>query len=91
MVKYLAVFVFMIASVVYSKDVYVKGYFKKNGTYVSPYVRSSPDSFKWNNYGSPGASDFGGGSPYFRDSDGDGISNRFDMDDDNNGRMDDLE
>ena len=28
----------------------VKGYFKSNGTYVSPYVRSNPNAFKFDNY-----------------------------------------
>jgi len=32
-------------------DVYVHGYTKSNGTYVAPHVRSSPDAYKWNNYG----------------------------------------
>ena len=30
--------------------VYVNGYTKSNGTYVSPHVRTSPDSSCWNNY-----------------------------------------
>jgi hypothetical protein len=39
----------MIAS---QADVYVKGYYKKSGTYVAPYIRSSPDNNPYNNYGS---------------------------------------
>lgn len=31
-------------------QVRVKGYFRKNGTYVSPHVRTSPDGILWNNY-----------------------------------------
>lgn len=31
-------------------DVYVRGYFRKDGTYVSPHYRSSPDGYTWNNY-----------------------------------------
>jgi len=34
--------------------VHVNGYFKKNGTYVQPYYRSSPDSSPYNNYSYPG-------------------------------------
>ncbi|CAN5685084.1 hypothetical protein BH11PAT2_BH11PAT2_03950 [soil metagenome] len=34
--------------------VHVNGYFKKNGTYVAPYYRSSPDSSPYNNYSYPG-------------------------------------
>ena len=30
--------------------VYVNGYTKSNGTYVSPHVRTSPDSSCWNNF-----------------------------------------
>ena len=30
--------------------VYVNGYFKSNGTYVSPYVRINPDGFCYNNF-----------------------------------------
>lgn len=32
----------------------VKGYFRKDGTYVQPHVRSAPDSNPYNNYGFPG-------------------------------------
>lgn len=35
-------------------QVYVKGYTKKNGTYVEPYYRSSPDHNPYNNYSYPG-------------------------------------
>ena len=28
----------------------VNGYFKSNGTYVAPHFRTSPDSFKSNNF-----------------------------------------
>ena len=30
--------------------VFVNGYFKSNGTYVSPYVRTNPDGFCYNNF-----------------------------------------
>lgn len=29
---------------------YVRGHVKKNGTYVAPYIRSTPDSTVYNNY-----------------------------------------
>ena len=31
-------------------DQYVNGYFRKNGTYVQPHYRSSPDNSIYNNY-----------------------------------------
>lgn len=30
----------------------VNGYFRSDGTYVQPHMRSNPDSMRWNNYGS---------------------------------------
>ena len=69
-------------------DVYVRGYYRKNGTYVQPYIRSSPDGYRWNNYGpSTDSSQFL--NPRSRDADGDGIPNYFDHDDDNDGIADD--
>lgn len=35
-------------------DVSVKGYYRKDGTYVQPHTRSRPDSNPTNNYGFPG-------------------------------------
>ena len=32
----------------------VKGYIKKNGTYVAPYFKSQPDRIKINNYSTKG-------------------------------------
>lgn len=65
---------------------YVSGYFRKDGTYVNGYYRSSPDSFKWNNYG-PKDNSSGGYSG--RDNDNDGTPNYLDKDDDNDGTNDD--
>lgn len=31
-----------------------RGYFKNSGTDVKPYYRSSPNSYKWDNYSSKG-------------------------------------
>ena len=35
-------------------QVYVEGYYRKNGTYVQPHYRSSPDKSPYNNYSYPG-------------------------------------
>src|SRR6188768_1527278 len=35
-------------------QVRVKGYFRKNGTYVQPHYRSAPDGNPYNNYSYPG-------------------------------------
>jgi len=32
----------------------VRGYFRRNGTYVMPHYRSNPDRYKWNNWSSWG-------------------------------------
>lgn len=37
-----------------SADVYVKGYTKKDGTYVAPHYRSSPNKTQSDNYSSKG-------------------------------------
>jgi len=39
-----------------SADEYVDGYIRKDGTYVAPHYRSSPDNSTWNNYSSKGNS-----------------------------------
>jgi len=76
-------------------DTTVRGHFRKDGSYVAPHIRSSPNSTRTDNFGpasSAGKSSFGGfTSPALRDSDHDGIPNRFDRDDNNNGRSDDQE
>lgn len=35
-------------------QVYVNGYYKSNGTYVQPHVRTTPDHTKINNYTTQG-------------------------------------
>lgn len=79
---------FLFVTSAFARDVYVKGYTRKNGTYVAPHVRSSPDSHKWNNYGRATSSSVG---TYDRDQDNDGILNQYDTDDNNNGVHDDAE
>jgi hypothetical protein len=36
----------------------VRGYYRSNGTYVEPYVRSSPNALKYDNYGYTGGSSY---------------------------------
>jgi len=77
-------------------QVHVKGYTRKDGTYVAPHIRSSPDAYKWNNYGPSSSSPnyLGKGhvtAPSTRDHDGDGVANMFDYDDDNDGTNDDFD
>lgn len=71
-------------------DVYVEGYYRSDGTYVRPHMRSSPDGVKWNNYG-PSQRSIELMNPHLRDYDGDGISNSYDFDDDNDGWFDDYD
>jgi len=40
----------LFATLCYAGDVSVKGYYRKDGTYVAPYHRSSPDTTVRNNY-----------------------------------------
>lgn len=35
-------------------DQYVSGYIKQDGTYVAPYVRSSPNNVQYDNYSTKG-------------------------------------
>lgn len=37
-----------------ARQVKVRGYFKQNGTYVAPHIRTSPDRSIWNNYSTKG-------------------------------------
>lgn len=37
-----------------SADEYVRGYVRRDGTYVQPYMRSTPDNNPYNNYSFPG-------------------------------------
>jgi hypothetical protein len=42
------------AEVIPVGDVYVNGYYRKDGTYVQPHYRSAPDGNARNNYSYPG-------------------------------------
>jgi hypothetical protein len=70
-------------------QVHVNGYHRKDGTYVQPHIRSSPDGTKSNNYGSGGGNGYA--SPDSRDNDNDGTPNYQDSDDNNNGISDDYD
>lgn len=77
---------------------YVRGHIRKDGTYVQPHVRSSPNATKSDNYGPARSSrNYGSSyapayvSPYSRDKDKDGLSNQYDQDDDNDGTSDDYD
>jgi hypothetical protein len=37
-----------------ARQVHVRGYYRKDGTYVQPHVRSAPDGNPYNNYSYPG-------------------------------------
>lgn len=88
--KFILILIVFLTPLIYAKDVHVKGYYRKNGTYVSPHVRSSPDSYKWNNYG-PSKNDSQLMNPKSRDNDKDGIPNYLDKDDNNNRIHDDYD
>jgi len=83
-------FFFFASNPAFARDVNVKGYYRKDGTYVRPHVRSSPDSYKWNNYG-PSRTSHELMNPTSRDADRDGIPNYLDKDDNNNDIHDDLD
>ena len=71
----------------HAEDVYVDGYTRSDGTYVPPYIRSSPDGDLSNNYG-PSQNDSESLNPWSRDADKDGTPNYLDNDDNNNGILD---
>lgn len=79
----------LVSAVAFAGQVWVNGYYRKDGTYVQGHYRTTPDSDQSNNYGRPSAQDRRDNtSPYPRDQDGDGISNQYDYDDDNDGISD---
>lgn len=70
-----------------AQDVTVKGYYRSDGTYVRPHIRSSPDSSISNNYG-PSTNSYQLINPRSRDYDRDGTPNYLDSDSDNDGYFD---
>lgn len=89
-------FIFCI-SIAYAGDVKVRGYYRKDGTYVRPHHRSSPDGDVSNNYGSPSYQQqqqykhYQELPSYNYDYDNDGIKNQYDRDDDNDGASDNYD
>ncbi len=89
--KYLfGLLLFGSASAITGGDVYVDGYYRSDGTYVRPYIRSTPDSSIDNNYG-PSQSDSELMNRYSRDYDRDGTANTYDYDSDNDGSGDEYD
>jgi hypothetical protein len=86
----LIAFSFIVPSLAYADDVYVNGYYRKDGTYVRPHIRSAPDSSLSNNYG-PSTTDSQLLNPITRDYDKDGTANYLDSDDDNDGAADESD
>ena len=83
---------FLVSSVVcvLARDVRVRGYYRKDGTYVRPHVRSSPDGIRSNDYG-PSRNSWELTNPRSRDYDRDGVPNYLDSDSDNDGFSDDYD
>ncbi len=53
--KFLMIFLVLLFSLpTLARDISVKGYFRKDGTYVAPHHRSSPDSSVNNNWSTQG-------------------------------------
>lgn len=81
-----------------AKDVTVRGYTTRNGTYVAPHVRSAPNGKRSDNYG-PKVGGTSPAAPYSvygqrlqsRDADRDGLPNYRDHDDNNNSLTDDRD
>jgi len=65
----------------------MRRYYRKDGTYVRPHMRSSPNQSNSDNYG-PSQRDSELMNPRNRDYDGDGTPNYLDTDDDNDGVSD---
>jgi hypothetical protein len=46
---FLALLVSFVPSIIFAGDVRVKGYTKRDGTYVAPHTRSEPNAYQWDN------------------------------------------
>lgn len=59
-IKILTLILFVFGIIVFTAPAYayvgVKGYYRSNGTYVQPYVRSNPNALKYDNYSYRGGS-----------------------------------
>jgi len=60
----IGIFLFGSINFVYA-IVHVNGYFRKNGTYVAPYVRTDPDGIKSNNFSYTGNSGYSYTPPFY--------------------------
>jgi len=49
----------VVVGIALARDVYVRGYYRSDGTYVKPHYRTAPDNNPWNNY-----STWGNVNPY---------------------------
>lgn len=63
----LAFVISLICFPAFAKDVYVKGYTKKDGTYVQPHYRSAPDGTPYNNWSTKGNANPYTGQPGYKD------------------------
>lgn len=80
----------IVGSAAQGGDVYVRGYYRSDGTYVRPHIRSAPDGIISNNYG-PSRSSSELLNPRSRDYDRDGTPNYLDLDSDNDGISDNFD
>lgn len=80
----------LLPTVAPAQDVYVQGYFRSDGTYVRPHIRSSPDGSISNNYG-PSTNSYQLMRPRTRDFDRDGTPNYLDLDSDNDRLFDNYD
>lgn len=49
-----ALLILAITAPAFAKTTRVKGYFKKNGAYVKPHLKTTPDGSKMNNFSAKG-------------------------------------
>ncbi|WP_338666813.1 hypothetical protein [Pseudodesulfovibrio methanolicus] len=54
------------STLAWAGDVYVKGYIRKDGTYVAPHYRSSPDGNPYNNWSTKGNTNPYTGKPGYK-------------------------
>jgi hypothetical protein len=54
MAVFLLAYGLVITNIASARDVHVRGYFRKDGTYVQPHYRSAPDGNPYNNFSFPG-------------------------------------
>ena len=84
----------LFTTMAFAGDVWVNGYYRSDGTYIQGHRRSAPNQNKWDNYGKKPQNNnsyYAPYSPYSRDYDRDGILNKYYMDDDNDGKLDDYD